>query len=70
MQASAGVGICDVQFDGIPIRKLPFLGDNLILSIYRDGRSITPNGDTILQRGDRLIISGSEESMDKVAAYL
>lgn len=60
----------DVQFDGIPIRKLPFLGDNLILSIYRDGRSITPNGDTILQRGDRLIISGSEESMDKVAAYL
>lgn len=60
----------DVRFDGVPIRKLPFLGDILILSIYRGHRAITPNGDTILRRGDRLIISGSEESMDRVTEYL
>ena len=57
----------DVRYDNLPLRKLPFLGDTLILSIYRGDRAITPNGDTILQTGDRLIISGSEESMAKVA---
>ncbi len=60
----------DVRYDGIPLRKLPFLGDILILSIYRGKRSITPTGDTILRRGDRLIMSGSEESMAKVTKYL
>lgn len=60
----------DVRYDGIPLRKLPFLGDILILSIYRGKRSITPTGDTILRRGDRLIMSGSEESMAKVTNYL
>lgn len=54
---------------GLPIRKLPFLGDVLILSIYRGKRSITPGGDTILQMGDRLIMSGSEESMEKIIDY-
>lgn len=60
----------DVRYDGIPIRKLPFLGDILILSIYRGKQAITPSGDTILHKGDRLIMSGSEESMEKVTTYL
>lgn len=60
----------DMRYDGMPLRKLPFLGDTLILSIYRGERAITPNGDTILQNGDRLVISGSEESMNKVAEHL
>ncbi|MCF3943677.1 monovalent cation:proton antiporter family protein [Oceanobacillus alkalisoli] len=59
-----------MRYDRIPLRKLPFLGDTLILSIYRGERAITPNGDTILQQGDRLIISGSGDSMEKVAEYL
>lgn len=60
----------DMRFDRMPLRKLPFLGDSLILSIYRGERAITPNGDTILQKGDRLIISGSEDSMQEVAENL
>lgn len=59
----------DDRYDNLPLRKLPFLGDTLILSIYRGDRSITPGGDTILQKGDRLIISGSEESMEMVANF-
>ena len=57
----------DEKYDNLPLRKLPFLGDTLILSIYRGDRAITPTGDTMLQTGDRLIISGSEESMKIVA---
>lgn len=60
----------DTRYEGLPLRKLPFLGDTLILSIYRSGRAITPNGDTILQVGDHLVISGSEESMETVGKYL
>ncbi|MHA6252801.1 monovalent cation:proton antiporter family protein [Oceanobacillus sp. CAU 1775] len=59
-----------MKYDNLPLRKLPFLGDTLILSIYRGERAITPNGDTILQSGDRLVISGSEESMEIVGEYL
>lgn len=57
------------DLDGVPIRKLPFLGDILILSIYRGEQAITPSGSTVLQKGDRLIMSGSEESMEKVTDY-
>lgn len=60
----------DRKYHNVPIRKLPFLGNTLILSIYRGNRSITPSGDTILRLGDRLIISGSEESMEKVIKNL
>lgn len=54
---------------GLAIRELPFLGDILILSIYRGTRCITPSGNIILQKGDRLIMSGSEESMEKITNY-
>lgn len=59
----------DVKFDGVPIRKLPFLSDILILAVYRGNRSITPNGNTVLRQGDRLVMSGSDESINKVKVY-
>lgn len=56
----------DDQYDGVPISKLPFLGNTLILAIYRGNQSITPKGDTILRKGDVLILSGTKESMEKI----
>src|SRR5699024_6207973 len=56
----------DEKYENLPIRKLPFLGNTLILAVYRANQSITPNGDTILQKGDVLIMSGTQESMERV----
>lgn len=56
----------DEQYDGLPIRKLPPLEDVLILAIYRGNQLITPKGETVLQKGDVLIMSGTKESMDQM----
>lgn len=56
----------DDKYDGIPVRKLPFLGNTLILAIYRGNQYITPHGDTILQKGDILIMSGTKDSIEKI----
>lgn len=56
----------DEQYDGLPVRKLPPLGNTLILAIYRGNQSITPKGDTILRKGDVLIMSGTKESMEDI----
>lgn len=56
----------DDQFDGVPVGKLPFLGNTLILAVYRGNQSITPKGDTILRKGDVLIMSGTKESIEKL----
>ncbi|MED0675413.1 monovalent cation:proton antiporter family protein [Aneurinibacillus thermoaerophilus] len=45
------------------LKQLPFLGDALILRIYRNNDSIIPHGDTRLQLGDRLLVTGSLESL-------
>ncbi|MBH8607670.1 monovalent cation:proton antiporter family protein [Thermoactinomyces sp. CICC 10521] len=48
------------------VRDLPFLGDTLIIRIFRGNEAIIPHGDTLLQVGDRLIISGSPEYVHKL----
>lgn len=59
----------DEQYDGLPIRKLPPLGNALILAIYRGNQPITPKGDTILQKGDVLIMSGTKESIEEIGDW-
>ncbi|OUM86860.1 MAG: hypothetical protein BAA01_15650 [Bacillus thermozeamaize] len=49
------------MYEGRKLREIPFLGDALILRIYRDDESITPHGDTVLQLGDTLLVSGGLE---------
>ncbi|MFC0189101.1 monovalent cation:proton antiporter family protein [Fictibacillus aquaticus] len=41
------------------LRQFPFLGDVIIVRIYRGSESIVPHGDTELMVGDRLIVTGS-----------
>lgn len=60
----------DDQYDGVPIRKIPYLGNILILAVYRGNQSITPKGDTKLRRGDVLILSGTKESMGKFESLI
>lgn len=50
----------------LPLRQLPFLGDALIVKIYRGEASIIPHGDTRLLAGDKILASGSPESIQKM----
>lgn len=54
------------KYDGLRLRQLPFLGDVLIFSIYRGQESILPHGDTMLKKGDRLLVSGNMDAIRKL----
>ncbi|WP_066638458.1 potassium channel family protein [Desulfolucanica intricata] len=41
------------------LREIPFLGDTLVIRIFRNNEVIVPHGDTVLHLGDRLIVSGN-----------
>jgi monovalent cation:H+ antiporter-2, CPA2 family len=49
--------------DSSLLRELPLTGDTLILRIYRGDSFIIPHGNTQVQMGDRLLVSGSVESI-------
>lgn len=48
-------------YHGVLLRQFPFLGDCIIVRIFRGDKSLIPHGDTELRIGDRLIVTGSEE---------
>ncbi|HWO77524.1 MAG TPA: monovalent cation:proton antiporter family protein [Bacillus sp. (in: firmicutes)] len=58
------------QFDGMTIRRFPFTGDVIFVRIFRGNESIIPHGDTELQFGDRLIVTGSKEYVDQLKQEL
>lgn len=58
------------KYHGIELKQLPFLGDVLILRIYRDDDSIIPHGDTRLQLGDQLLVTGSLEGLHSLEIEL
>lgn len=49
-----------------PIKRLEFLGDTIIARIFRDNESIVPHGDTVLKLGDRLVVTGSKDCVDRL----
>ncbi|MCC2687089.1 MAG: hypothetical protein K0R75_3988, partial [Paenibacillaceae bacterium] len=58
------------KYSNIPLRELPFLGDTLILRIYRGDSIIIPHGTTQLLNRDRLLVSGSIESVQALKEEL
>ncbi|WP_133580303.1 monovalent cation:proton antiporter family protein [Aureibacillus halotolerans] len=57
-------------FNDVELRKFPFFGDTIVVRIFRGEESIVPHGDTKLRRGDRLIVTGSEDSVDDLREVL
>ncbi|WP_430790632.1 cation:proton antiporter [Virgibacillus flavescens] len=53
-----------------PITNLSFLGESLILHIYRHGKVVIPHGNTNLEYGDRLLISGTTEDLSEIQREL
>ena len=58
------------KYNGLPLRRLPFLGDVLIIQIYRGNQALVPHGDTKLQNGDTLLVTGSKEHIDTMKSIL
>ena len=66
----AEVDMCNKEYDGLTLRRIPFLGDTLILQIYRNGHAIVPHGDSIIRKGDILLVSGEEEHIHTLKTEL
>jgi len=58
------------QYANMTLREFPFLGDVIIVRIFRGKDSLVPHGDTELQMEDRLIVTGSKEFVDHLTKEL
>ena len=58
------------RYNELLLRHLPFLGDALVLRIYRGEDSVIPHGDTQIKSGDRLLVSGSPEHIQQMRKEL
>jgi len=57
-------------YDGMLLRNLPFLGEVLVMRIFRGDTFIVPRGNTEIMLGDRLLISGEVEQVAAVKREL
>jgi CPA2 family monovalent cation:H+ antiporter-2 len=58
------------RFEGMTLRKFPFIGDIIFVRIFREKDSIIPHVDTELLFNDRLILTGSKEYADELKREL
>ncbi|OZM56349.1 sodium:proton antiporter [Lottiidibacillus patelloidae] len=64
------ISVGNSKYDDLQLRQIPFLGDALVIQIFRDEEPIVPHGDTRLKLGDKLLASGSKENLDDLAKEL
>ncbi|KIX90551.1 sodium:proton antiporter [Staphylococcus microti] len=64
------IGMYNYAFDQMQLRNFPFGGDIIFVRIIRNNESIVPHGDTHLQYGDRLIVTGTKEYVDQLKIEL
>lgn len=64
------VSLNNSQLAGKPLRQIRMPGDVLILSMQRDESVIVPNGDTVLQMGDRIGLIGSPRALQLAISLL
>ncbi len=58
------------EFHQMLLRELPHLGGVLILRVFRNNSFLIPHGNTELLIGDRLLVSGTPEDLDKLSAAI
>lgn len=54
------------SYHNVLLRSFPFAGDIIFVRIIRGKDSIVPHGDTELQYGDKLIVTGSKEYVSQL----
>jgi monovalent cation:H+ antiporter-2, CPA2 family len=52
------------------LRNFPFLGDSIIVRIYRGKESINPHGDTEILLGDKMVVTGSKQQVHQMRGIL
>jgi len=52
------------------IWEIPFEPQCLVTCIFRDGKAIIPHGNTECREGDRMIVIGSADIMDRTLSYI
>jgi trk system potassium uptake protein TrkA len=58
------------QSCGKPLREVEFPAGCRIFMIMRDGEELLPNGDTVLQMGDILLVAGIKANEDKMMGII
>lgn len=58
------------EMDGKPLSQLEAPKGSLVVSVERDGKELIPNGQTILQGGDKLVILCDEYHIARVESVL
>ncbi|NIM94775.1 MAG: hypothetical protein GTO18_13825, partial [Anaerolineales bacterium] len=64
------VNMTNKSLDGVALRKIRLPGDALILSLHRDQSVVVPDGDVVLQYGDRLGLIGSPDAVEQAMGLL
>lgn len=60
----------NANYHNMKLREFPFVGDIIIVRIFRGNDSIVPHGDTELKVDDRLIVTGTKEFVDDLMREL
>jgi Trk K+ transport system NAD-binding subunit len=55
---------------GRPLRRVQMPGNALVLNIQRDNAALVPDGDTILEAGDRIALVGAPDSIAEAVQLL
>lgn len=58
------------RYEHMLLRNLPYLGQTLVLRIYRGESFIIPHGSTSIQLGDRFLVSGDVDDIVKMRQEL
>ncbi len=72
---NADMELCEVRlrnrrFHYHSLREVHLPGDVLVIGLRRQGRSVVPHGDTMLQMDDTLLLVGSPSALADAAAWL
>ncbi|MBW2731267.1 MAG: cation:proton antiporter [Deltaproteobacteria bacterium] len=55
---------------GLPLRRLELPGNALVLSLQRDGATMVPHGNSVVERGDHLALIGDPQSVQAAIEHL
>lgn len=74
-ERSPDVGLADALLTnpalaGRPLRQVRLPGDVLVVGIHRRGEVLVPHGDTVLERGDSLVLLGGPASLPEARSWL
>ncbi|MFS0613717.1 monovalent cation:proton antiporter family protein [Lederbergia ruris] len=58
------------NYHNMKLREFPFVGDIIVVRIFRDNESLVPHGDTRLKTEDRLVVTGTKEFVDDLMREL